>query len=273
MLQILGSGLFAKEKESLLKLSMYGDLDDDLIIVKSKNNNNKILDIYQMHNSKNEFIYEGNIYKSKINNGFMQFSKKYKIEDDEVMCVFTANEMDDAGYEINKRIRTHYKNENILINDNILLKALMPEYKSVENYPLWFNEGDKAFIEREDINGKPYNYYNLFENSTIQTGIILQKEENIKIMLFDKNSELVYTFEEKAEKKPKYIKSKEFKNGELKDHDFIEVGNILNENIDNQIENSNYITEMIIQREKTSHKITFPYPMMYPNLISIVCVE
>ncbi|MFX4155188.1 hypothetical protein ACOL23_09590 [Aliarcobacter butzleri] len=273
-LPIASLSLFAKEsiKDNTFKISMFGDLDDDLIVIKSNKTSNSILDIHQMHNSKGKFIYEGNSYDIEQNPGYIQFSKKYKIEEDDIYCVCLANEMDDAEMPVSKRIRTHFKNEKLFYNKDILLRDLMPEYNSVPNYPLWFNEGDIPFIDREDLNGNLYNYYNLFENTVAQVGLILPRSGTISIMLFDQKNQLVYTFKEEVTTTPRYLESEELKSGKLNKHPFTEIGNIVNPSTDNPIENNNYITNMIVAYNEDYRKISFPYPVMYPNLISAVAV-
>lgn len=272
---IASLNLFAESdvKKDTFKISMFGDLDDDLIIIKSSKANNTILDIHQMHNSKGKFIYEGNSYNIEQNPGYIQFSKKYKIEKDEIYCVCLANEMDDMEMPVNKRIRTHYKNEKLFFNKDILLRDLMPEYKSVPNYPLWFNDGDVPYVDREDINGNSYNYYNLFENTVVQVGLIFPKASDIVIMLFDQDNKLAFTFKEEVTDKPRYIVSDEVKNSTFNNHPFTEIGNIINQSTDKPTENNNYITNMIVVFNGEYRKIKFPYPVMYPNLISVVAVE
>lgn len=255
------------------KLSMIGDLDDDLIVLKSNTKETVITDIHQMHNSSGIFSYDGNAYKIEHNPGFINFTKDFTINENEIYVVCLANERDDAGLPIDKRFRTHFKNEKFLFNNQILLKALMPEYDSVPNYPLWFNEGDYPVIQKFDKNGNTYNYYNLHENSVVQVGIILPKSADIGIMLFNSNNELKYSYKEKVNSTCKYLESEELKNCDLKSHPFTEVNNILNLDINNQIENDEYLTHMIITYKGKQHNIKFPYPFMYPNLIAGVSVS
>ncbi|MEV9477584.1 hypothetical protein ACOTVS_11200 [Aliarcobacter butzleri] len=263
----------SKKVDNEFKISMFGDLDDDLIIIKATENKNLITDIHQMHNSKGTFIYDGDSYQIENNIGIIQFSKKYKINEDEVYSVFLANEMDDMEYPINKRIRTHYKNEKLFYNKEIFLKHLMPEYDSVPNYPLWFNQGDAPLIDRLDVNGNTYNYYNLFENTVVQCGLVFPQKGKVQIMLFNHNNELKYTYEENIDKTPKYLKSNELKNGNLENHPFVEVGNILNKSTNEPIDNNEYLTHMLIVYQDKQYNIKFPYPAMYPNLISAVSVN
>ena len=262
-----------KTNESKSKLSMIGDLDDDLIILKSNSSETVITNIYQMHNSSGIFSYDGNSYKIEHNPGYINFTKDLEIDENEIYIICLANESDDAGFSIDKRFRTHFKNEKILFNNEILLKALMPEYNSVPNYPLWFNEGDYPVMQKFDVNGNTYNYYNLHENSVVQVGIILPKSAEVEIMLFNSKNDLKYTYKESVNSTCNYLESNELKNGELKSHPFTEVNNILNLDINNQIDNDEYITHMVINHKGKLHNIKFPYPFMYPNLLAGVAVK
>lgn len=269
------AGLFGNEKarKESFKISMYGDLDDDLIVIRDNDSETRITDIYQMHNSKGMFKYGGEAYFTNQNPGFMHFGKKYEIQEDDIYCICLANEMEDAEMQINQRIRTHFKNEKLMFNRDILLKPLMPEYKSVPNYPLWFNEGDVAYINRQDVNGDSYNYYNLFENTVVQLGLVFCSSGNVKIKLFNQAGELAFTYNETVSNKPKYLVCDEVKSNKISNHPFVEINNILNASTDNPIPNNDYISNIIIEKEGRVRNIKLPYPLMYPNLISAVSVN
>lgn len=269
---LLNANAFTNNKIRKFEISMFGDLDDDLIVLKSTPANTSICDIHQMHNSKGTFVYNNVSYKINHNPGFIKFRKEYKIIDDEIFLVCLANEREDAGLPKNERVRTHYKNEKLYINKDILLESLMPEQNSVPNYPLWFAEDDIPRIERKDENGNTYNYYNLFENTIVQMAIVVNKASRIKINLFDENDELKYSYEQSLNSKPKLLKSKELLANKLNSHPFTEVNNILNLKIDEKIPNNNYINSIVIEKDGKTYSFELPYPMMYPNLITGVSV-
>jgi hypothetical protein len=269
---LLSANTKVKEDDTF-NITMYGDLDDDLIILKSSEEKTIITDIYQMHNSKGKFNYDSSIYDIKHCGGYIEFKKDYKFEEDELYVVCLANEREEAEYPIEKRFRTHYKNEKLLFNNKIFLKALMPEYDSVPGYPLWFSEGDVPRFNRTDNDGNTYNYYNLHENTVVQTGIIFPKTGEVKIMLFNSENELKYTFNESIETEPKYLKSNELKTNLLNTHIFTEVNNILNLDAEEQIENNEYLTNMLVIYQNKQYNIKFPYPAMYPNLFSVVATK
>lgn len=260
-------------KKNKFNISINGDLDDDLIILRSTPENTIITDIHQMHNNKGYFQYNNHLYNVEQVPGFINFNKEFSIKDNEIYLVCLANEREEANFPKEKRFRTHYKNEKLLFNEQVFLKALMPEYNSVPNYPLWFAEDEVPRFEKKDINGNTYNYYNLFENTIVQFGIIIPKAGDITVELYDEKEQLRYTFNQYVDKNSKYIKSKELLNNELLPHPFAEINNILNTKIDSQIPNNNYINSVVVYKENLTYMFELPYPIMYPNLIAGVSCE
>lgn len=259
----------AKKIDKTFVLSIHGDLDDDLIVLKATPFKTIITDIHQMHNPSGIFKYDGHIYDIEHIAGYIDFSKQYTISQDEIYIVCLANEREEAN--LSTRIRTHYKNEKLLFNNNIFLKALMPEYDSVPNYPLWFGKDELPAIEKKDINDETYNYYRLFDNTTVQCGIILPYSSEIEIYLYGQNNTLKHTFKEQVNTVPKYLKSNELKSGNFNTHEFTEINNILNDT-DDQIENNDVVETMLIKFNNSFYTIKLPYPIMYPNLISGVAI-
>lgn len=268
----LFASLGSIQVKSNFNISIKGDLDDDLFIIKAAQEDITIQDVFQMHNPSNKFQYNGKIYDSIHIPGAIDFTKKFQAKEDEIYIVMLANEREEA--QLSKRVRTHYKNEKLTYNNQALLPALMPEYNSIPNYPLWFGDGDIPIAEREDINGEPYNYYHLFDNTVVQVGLIFPNEGVAKIKLFDKNNNLTHSFNSEIyADKPTRLVSQEELAGDFGGHPFTEIGNILNNVTDVELENNNYITNMTIEYADRIYLIPTPYPMMYPNLIYGVAVN
>ena len=165
-------------------------------------------------------------------------------------------------------------------NDGKIIRLVIPELtaeRRKEYVKLAKKEAEEGKIAvrkiRQDINGNLYNYYNLFENTVVQNGLVFPKEGKVTIMLFNNNSELVYTFNDTVEKTPKYIKSDELKSGKLNEHPFTEIGNILNQSTEKPTNNDSFIANMIVVYNNKHFNIKFPYPAMYPNLISVVAAS
>lgn len=272
-LPFFSKALFANDKNNTFRITMNGDLDDDLIVLKATSANCIIKDIYQMHNPSGKLKYDGQVYDIKHSPGFISFEEEYQIKDDEVYCICLANEREEESLPRDKRIRTHYKSEKLLFNNQVLFPALMPEYNSVPNYPLWFNSIETPRIDRRDINGDTYNYYKLFENTTVPFGIVVPKHGNIKVMLFNQNNELMYSFNEQVTTKVKNLKSEELKNKKLKSHPFTELNNILNIDEEKEISNNDYIETVVLEYDNRLFTIKMPYPIMYPNLLYTVSVN
>lgn len=273
---LFGTAVFSDDNtknNEIFSISINGDLDDDLIILKATIDDSKIIDIYQMHNPTGKLDYNGEIYNIEHSPGFIIFDKEYAIKNDEIYCICLANEREEASLPRNKRIRTHYKSEKLLFNDQIFLPAFLPEKNSVPNYPLWFNTFDVPKIDRRDTNGDTYNYYNLFENTTVPFGIVVPQKGKIKISLFNQNNELMYTFDENVDTNVRNLKSNELKEQKIGEHPFTELNNILNIEEDSQIENNDYIETVIVEYKEKIFTIPMPYPLMYPNLIYAVSLN
>lgn len=254
------------DKKDVFEISMSGDIDDDLIIIKASPDEVKIEDIMQMHNPTGMFRYDGAIYKSEHIPGAIDFKKIYTIEDNKIYIVVLANERMEA--HLQERVRTHYKSERLDINAEQFLPALMPEYVSVADYPLWFAEDEIPMVQRDDVNGAQYNYYHLFDNSTVLTGLVFPAVGKAVIKLYDKHDKLLHTFNSLISNSgPTRLISNEEARGELSDHPFTEVGNILNNKEGVEIQNDNYISNMVVEYNNKTYLIPLPFPIMYPNLI------
>ena len=264
---IASACLLDADTVNTFNISINGDLDDDLIILKSTPFETTITDIHQMHNPSGIFNYNGNIYNINHNPGYIKFKKEFSFykHNKEIYLVCLANEREEAN--ITKRIRTHYKNEKLYFNNKLFLPDLMPEYNSVPDYPLWFGADETSKEEKKDVNGNAYNYYHLFDNTTVQLGIIVPFTADTKIYLYNQKNELVYTYEEIISKKPQKIKSNEVKKNSLSPHPFAEINNVLNNDKDISIINNDFITTILISYDNDFYTIPMPYPLMYPNLI------
>jgi len=255
-------------------ISINGDLDDDLIIIKSTPKSSKIVEIQQMHNSSGVFKYNGDAYHIKHSPGYIQFNESFNIKDEEIYCICLANEREDAQFPLSKRFRTHYKSEKLLFNKQIFFPPLMPEYNSVPKYPLWFGENEVPVTSnRKDVNGDTYNYYNLFENSVVPFGIVVPKEGNIEILLFNQKNEVMYTYNDKVTTQVKNLKNNLLKKGKFNKHIFTELNNIVHKDSNNQVKNNDYITNVVVIYKGKTINVPLPYPIMYPNLIYSVAVN
>lgn len=268
------NNLFSSQKTpkpNIFNITMKGDLDDDLFVIKATPREAVIKDIFQMHNPSNKFQYNGKIYDSIHIPGYIDFNKDYKTDEEDIYVVMLANEREDA--QLTKRVRSHYKSEKLTYNNEILLPPLMPEYDSVPNYPKWFLDEDTPILERRDTNGDLYNYYHLFENSVVQAGFIFPRKGKVTIKLYDKGDTLLHTYRKTISTTPSRLISVEEEIGEFNTHPFTEVGNILNDKDNIEIENNNFVTNIIIEYENKIYILPCPYPMMYPNLIFGVANE
>ena len=87
------AALFAKDllantnnpfkKAKTTSISMTGDLDDDLFIIKSTPNANTMTHCFQMHNPKSNFNYHGVNVKSENIYGIIDFKDSFQLEKNE----------------------------------------------------------------------------------------------------------------------------------------------------------------------------------------------
>lgn len=264
---VITSKLLAKTYEKH-NISMNGDLDDDLFIIKATETYNEMTHCFQMHNPKEFFSYEGNKIKSSPIYGTINFSTDFILEDSQVIVTCVANEREEL-FELPKlRERTHFKAVPFLVDGKKLIPSLMPEWNDVPNYPTWFgSEKEVCFIDSSK--SKDYNYYKLWENAVCGVGIILPYKCNAQIHLFNEYDEKLFTFNEYLDSNPKNLISDEVKSKEISDHILTEVdGTVYKENgteTDDIYIMKNAITKMLITFDNKMFNISLPYPLPYPN--------
>lgn len=256
-------------------LSMKGDLDDDLFIIKSNNNGNTLTHCLQMHNPKNFFAYEGNAVKSTQIYGVIDFKEKISIKSDEVFCVCVANEREEI-YDLPKlRERSHFKAVDFFVDNKILIPSLMPEKNDVPNYPVWFgNENQPCSIDEKDkVVG--YNYYKLWENAVCGVGLIFPKTGKVEIQLYNENGDRLFSFNEIVTNKPKQLISEQVKYDDFEAHVLAEIDGFVyseNSNTDDEFIKKNAIVNAVISFDKETIQVTLPYPLPYPNRIYAIAV-
>jgi hypothetical protein len=254
-------------------LSIHGDLDDDLFVIKSTPQQARILDALQMHNPKDVFFYKGESYKSEMIFGTIEFDKTYLTDKDSLHLVMLANEREEASANLLSlgapSARTHYKSEALKLNSSVLLPALMPEYNSLPAYPLWFNDdehGGSCFSQNND----EYNYYNLWENAVVQIGIIFPAEGRATVRLFDNEGNLIFSYNEDITVSPKALISEEVKKGKVSKHLMLEPSGVIHSYAakpNTQMQSPLYISSMLIEYAHKSYAVEMPFAFMYPNRI------
>lgn len=268
---ISSSLLASKTKQNTI--SMKGDLDDDLFIIKSSSNNNLMTHCFQMHNPKNIFNYEGNAIKSIPIYGNIDFKEKISLNNDEVACICVANEREEI-YDLPKlRERSHFKAVDFFVDNKILIPSLLPEKNDVPNYPLWFGNENEACSLEEKPTG--YNYYKLWENAVCGVGLIFPKSGLIEIELYNENGDRLFGFNETINSKPKQLISNQIKEEDFEKHILAEIDGFVyheNSNIDDEFIKKNAIAIMIVSFDNQTIQITLPYPLPYPNRIYAMCI-
>lgn len=273
---IMTATLFAKDllantnnpfkKAKTTNISMAGDLDDDLFIIKSTPNANTMTHCFQMHNPKSNFNYHGVNVKSENIYGIIDFKDSFQLEKNEILSVFVANEREEM-YDLPKlRARTHFKAVPFYVENQILIPSLIPENNDVPNYPVWFGN-DEGYC---DIT-KPqnYNYYKLWENAVCGGGFVFTTKGKVEIKLFNEENDLMFTYEETISTEPSNLISNEVKHEDFERHLLAEIdGGVYNQerdNVNNAFVMRYAITKALIIKDGKTFKVDFPYPLPYPN--------
>lgn len=249
-------------------IKMIGDLDDDLFVIKTNKQISTMTECLQMHNPTNLFLYNGVDVKSTPIYGVINFDKNIEIHNNEILSLFVANEREELDNSPKLRSRSHFRAVELFSDNEILIPSLIPENNDVPNYPTWFgNENEACVIDPTKPIG--YNYYKLWENAVCGGSFIIKESGKVIIKLYNKDDELMFTFEEKITTKMKNLVSNETKEELISNHPLVEVdGGIFGDKIDrcdDERIKKNAITRAIITVKENQHEVVFPYPLPYPN--------
>ena len=72
----------AESKSNPIRVSMNGDLDDDLIIIKASQEQWDVVDCHQMHNPTKTFFLDGRAFDSTHNPGYIKYNKSHTLSID-----------------------------------------------------------------------------------------------------------------------------------------------------------------------------------------------
>lgn len=257
------SKLFGKVTK-YLNISMNGDLDDDLIILKNKFSSFdfEVLDCFQMHNLAGKFNIGGTSCKSIQIPGYIEYNKNHTIEENEIISIFTANEREDRTNKKELMMRSHYKSTNLDINNVQFFPSVIPEKNDIPDYPTWYGIGENA----------NYNYYQLWENAVVNTGLIFSASGEFEIILLDKENEIISHSKHYVSKKTTIVKFKTIRDVKtIFTHPFTETdGTIFKDGkkMDDKLIRKNAIYSIAIKNSiQELVIIPLPYPMPYINRI------
>jgi len=276
------SKLFANTKvKNNVNIFMHGDIDDDLIITKNKFSSFdfEVLECFQMHNMRGKFNIGAVTCKSVQIPGYIEFEKNYTLKDDEVISIFTANEREDRSSMKHLMMRSHYKSAELKVNNTELIPSLIPEKDDVKGYPTWFGRGENS----------SYNYYQLWENAVINTGLVFARSGKYKIICLDAEGEFVAQETVEVSKATQAVKFKSLRDAKsISTHPFAEVDGtvfdehtemsddmmsddmIVSKTMNDKLIRKNAITTIAIENKVGAMTlITLPYPMPYINRIFV----
>lgn len=240
-------------------LSIKGDLDDDLFVLKSSAQNVEFLDCLQMHNPTDKFLYDGKMIHSEKIYGFIDFNKTYNLAQNETLLVMTANEREEINPKRALLKRTHFKSVDLFLNNNLFIPSLMPEYNDVPDYPLWFGRNETSCM----ASASDYNYYKLWENAIVNLGLVLGSKGAYTLYFINENSQIVF-------KKKVQVSSKVHNIHLLGSHPLTEVdGTVFAGVSDDEKIREKAIDAIVIEKEGQKQYIKLPYLFPYINRIFV----
>jgi hypothetical protein len=262
----------------IIELKMNGALDDDLFIIKSTSKETKMLSANQMHNPNDTFDYMDTPIKSIHLAGFIKMKKKYEIKEKEIYIFALANEREEFNPEYKLYSRTHYKSVELKINNKTLIPSMLPENNDLVMYPLWFQTKSDycGTMSMMDETYEGYNYYNIWENATVNLGIVVKGEGKFKLDWFNSETEKeFYYIEDLKKNKIVNITPHSYRSYQmLSTHPMAESNNEVWNNIpinDFEIINRSAV-DIEINFKGETYYIDLPYPMPYINRIFVMSI-
>jgi len=256
ILILFTSMLFADKN---ISISIKGDLDDDLFVLKSSAQKVEFLDCLQMHNPTDKFLYDGKIIQSEKIYGMIDFNKTYNLAQNETLLVMTANEREEINPKRALLKRTHFKSVDLFMDDNLFIPSLMPEYNDVPNYPLWFGRDERACMANES----DYNYYKLWENAIVNLGVVFGSSGKYTLYFINENSQIIF-------KKKVQISTKIHNIHLLGSHPLAEVdGTVFAGVSEDEKIREKAIDAIIIEKEGQKQYVKLPYLFPYINRIFV----
>lgn len=247
-----------------LHATMNGDLDDDLFIIKNSfvKNGFEMLECYQMHNLTGKFYLDGQQFKSIQIPGYIEFDKQFNCDDTELYTFVTANEREDRNGSKTLMMRSHYKSVNLNINNSEFFPSIIPEKNDIPNYPTWYGTSENS----------NYNYYQLWENASINVGVVVPNKGLYEFIMLDINDEVVTKNTHRISTQTSRLKLKDIRGVDvLKEHEFTELdGNVFSDSkpINDTLIRKNAIYKIIVKnQDKKVTTISLPYPLPYANRI------
>ena len=164
-------------KKQEVQITMNGDLDDDLIIIKASETSWDIEACYQMHNPSDNFFLGGRSFPRIHAPGFIAYNKTHSLSNDEILVVTLSNEREEREPDKKLLDRTHYKSAPLYVNAKEVVPSMIPENNDID-YATWYDPKTPEGA---------YNYYRLWENAVVNIAIIVPKNGKYKLDLINKD--------------------------------------------------------------------------------------
>ncbi len=243
-----------------ITISINGDLDDDLFILKNTPSTTNFLDCHQMHNPTDTFLYDGKVIPSKKIYGKIAFKKSYTLDSNDILLVMSANEREEINPTRSLEKRTHFKSVDLFADKDVLIPSLMPEYHDSPNYPLWFGKDDAPCMAQTS----EYNYYQLWENAIVNLGIIFGDTGSYTLHFINKSDKILFSKTILVTKNVQNIKL-------LGTHPLTEVDGTVfaGDSTNDKLIKKEAIDAIIIEKDDERRYIKLPYFFPYINRIYV----
>ena len=239
-------------------VSIHGDLDDDLFILRSDFHKVDFPVCLQMHNPTGKFYYDSRMIRSRQIYGLIDFDKSYELDDNQFLLIMTANEREEVHAKKRLYKRTHFKSVDLYANGKVLIPSLMPEYHDLPGYPLWFGKDEKPLIPRQG----DYNYYKLWENAIVNLAIVFGSCGQYKLYFVDHRGKVAFHQTIHVRKEVQNIHL-------IGDNPMTEVdGSVYDgEKSDDDTIRQKAIEGVIVEKNGERIFVKLPYPFVYINRI------
>lgn len=175
----------ARADSNMVTISMNGDLDDDLIIIKASKTSWNIEACYQMHNPSDNFFLEGRAFPRIHSPGFITYSGTHSLENDEILVVTLSNEREEREPDKKLLDRTHYKSVPLYVDAKEAIPSMIPENNDID-YTTWYDPKTPEGA---------YNYYRVWENAVVNLLIVVPENGKYRLDLINKDDKISASIE------------------------------------------------------------------------------
>lgn len=245
------------------RVSMAGDLDDDLLILRATPADWSWEGCFQMHNPLPIFSLEGKSTQSIHIPGYIEYSQNHSIVSDEILIFALANEREERDDSRSLLARTHYKSCPLFFDSKVLIPSMNPDFNDLPDVPTWFgSEQDLA----------AYNYYRAWENSLVNLALVFPRAGLYTISFANISGQLVARKQFNIRTKVTNIRFDTWDNRAVNPHSMSEsdggVYFVPGERWpDDRLVRNSAAYEVLVEYQNKLTRAPLPFPFPYPNRI------